>query len=84
MEEDAEGEAAPEPTLVLSAEETPMPFLKFFHVKIIDEDLPAVDTERGVESDTMEATRRGRMSSGRRGVRYYNPKLGDFVADVVV
>ncbi|TVU20460.1 hypothetical protein EJB05_36668, partial [Eragrostis curvula] len=89
VEEDAEGEAEPEPAPVLSTEEALAPFLRFFQVKSSDsgEDASAAYAERRVESGTEEevaAARRHGTPSGGRGVRYYDPKPGDFVAGVVV
>ncbi|GJM89579.1 hypothetical protein PR202_ga05784 [Eleusine coracana subsp. coracana] len=86
LEEEGDGEAEPEPAPVLSAEEALAPFLKFFQVKSSDagEDASAAYAEKGVERDAEAAARRGGLSSGGRGVRYYDPKPGDFVAGVVV
>ncbi|GJN15063.1 hypothetical protein PR202_gb01951 [Eleusine coracana subsp. coracana] len=86
LEEQGDGEEELEPAPVLSAEEALAPFLKFFQVKSSDagEDASAVYAEKGVESDAEAAARRGGLSSGGRGVRYYDPKPGDFVAGVVV
>lgn len=86
LEEDGDGEAEPEPAPVLSAEEALAPFLKFFQVKSSDAGggAPAAYAERDLERSTEQAARRGGMSSGGRGVRYYDPKPGDFVAGVVV
>ncbi|XP_062180259.1 protein PIGMENT DEFECTIVE 338, chloroplastic-like isoform X2 [Phragmites australis] len=88
--EDAEAEEEPEPAPVLSTEEALAPFLKFFQVNSTDPDEDtASSAERRVESDAASAAaaaaaRRDGVSAGGRGVRYYDPKPGDFVAGVVV
>ncbi|PUZ65018.1 hypothetical protein GQ55_3G189600 [Panicum hallii var. hallii] len=82
--EDAEEE--PEPVPVLSTEEALAPFLKFFQVKSTDPDAEADAAAGGrAESDAAdEAARTSGVSAGGRGIRYYDPKPGDFVAGVVV
>ena len=82
--EDAEEE--PEPVPALSTEEALAPFLKFFQVKSTDPDAEAEAAAGGrAESDAAgEAARTSGVSAGGRGVRYYDPKPGDFVAGVVV
>ncbi|CAD6271428.1 unnamed protein product [Miscanthus lutarioriparius] len=87
LAEDDEAEEEPEPAPVLSTEEALAPFLKFFQVKSTDPDV-AADTAAGARADgvvTEEASKRDVLSAaGGRGVSYYDPKPGDFVAGVVV
>ncbi|KAL6610558.1 hypothetical protein ACP70R_040527 [Stipagrostis hirtigluma subsp. patula] len=75
-------EAEAEPAPALSTEEALAPFLKFFQVKSTDDfDADtAADAGERVERDAGEAAR----PAGGGGVRYYDPKPGDFVAGVVV
>ncbi|KAL6851660.1 hypothetical protein ACP4OV_020224 [Aristida adscensionis] len=84
---EAEGEAETEPTPALSTEEALAPFLNFFRMKSDDPDADAAaDASSGgrAEGDAGEASRRDGANAGGRGVRYYDPKPGDFVAGVVV
>lgn len=80
--EDNEAEEELESAPVSSTEEALAPFLKFFQVKSTDPDVGA-DTADGEVPE--EASRRDVLSAaGERGVSYYDPKPGDFVAGVVV
>ncbi|CAL4909306.1 unnamed protein product [Urochloa decumbens] len=86
--EDAEAEEEPEPAPLLSTEEALAPFLKFFQVKSTDPDAEA-DADAATGARAMSdaaggAARSAGASAGGRGVRYYDPKPGDFVAGVVV
>ncbi|CAN6346053.1 unnamed protein product [Urochloa humidicola] len=80
--EDAEAEEEPEPAPLLSTEEALAPFLKFFQVKSTDPDAEA-DADAYANA-AARAVRSAGASAGGRGVRYYDPKPGDFVAGVVV
>ncbi|CAL4894596.1 unnamed protein product [Urochloa decumbens] len=85
--EDAEAEEEPEPAPLLSTEEALAPFLKFFQVKSTDPDAEAdADAAAGARavSDAAGGAASAGASVGGRGVRYYDPKPGDFVAGVVV
>lgn len=84
--EEVEEEPEPEPVPLLSTEEALAPFLKFFQVKSTDPDAEADAAAGGrAESDAAdEASRSAGVSAAGRGVRYYDPKPGDFVAGVVV
>ncbi|XP_021302569.1 uncharacterized protein LOC8068985 isoform X3 [Sorghum bicolor] len=85
--EDNEAEEEPEPAPLLSTEEALAPFLKFFQVKSTDPDAGAgIAGEARADGEVPEeASRRDAMSTaGGRGVSYYDPKPGDFVAGVVV
>ncbi|OEL35577.1 hypothetical protein BAE44_0003401 [Dichanthelium oligosanthes] len=84
--DDADPEEKPEPVPLLTTEEALAPFLKFFQVKSTDPDAEADAAAGGrAESDAAdEAARPSGVSTGGRGVRYYDPKPGDLVAGVVV
>ncbi|CAN6354540.1 unnamed protein product [Urochloa humidicola] len=84
--EDAEAEEESEPAPLLSTEEALAPFLKFFQVKSTDPDAEAnadADAAAAARAVSDAATSAGAPAGG-RGVRYYDPKPGDFVAGVVV
>lgn len=85
--EDDEAEDEPEPAPLLSTEEALAPFLKFFQVKSTDPDAAAgIAAEARADGEAPEeaSTRELLSAAGGRGIRYYDPKPGDFVAGVVV
>ncbi|KAL5202833.1 hypothetical protein ABZP36_013785 [Zizania latifolia] len=79
-------EADPEPTLALSTEEVPVPFLKFLQVKSAQPDKDAAMDGRCMEEDADEGEEeeRARAGTSGSGVIYYDPKPRNLAVGVVV